>query len=501
MPTPRPLLVILGDQLFDPEHLSEWTHARIVMCEDLGLCTDVRHHQQKITMFLAAMRHHRDALVAAGFDVTYIPLDGAEGDLPYEEKLDRRLSEEAASEFVTFEVSDRPFESRLDAFCADRDLDWTVLETPGFVTPSDELDAQIDGDRKPFMARFYEWQRTRMNVLLEADGTPVGGRWSFDHDNRRKLPKSVEIPPLPTIEASEHVRDVAALVRDRFTDHPGDAGDVWLPVTRDGAIAWLDAFLHDRLTLFGDYEDAMATRDPFLFHSILSPLLNLGLVTPGECVERALAHAESTDVPINALEGFVRQMIGWREFIRGIYRIHGEQQRSANFWEAKRRLGAAWWNGTTGLDPLDHVIRTANRWGWTHHIERLMIAGNVMTLCGIAPEDSYRWFMELYVDSGDWVMIPNVHGMGIFSDGGVFATKPYICGSNYVRKMSDHRTGDWCEIMDGLYWSFVERNRPFFAGNPRMGMMVRQLDKLDPERRARIFAKAEAFIEETTVPG
>ena len=498
----RPLFVILGNQLFAPEHLKGWEHSRFLVAEDLGLCTYVRHHQQKIVLFLAAMRHHRDALRDRGLDVDYVELTDELGDAPYEEKLDAQLRRHPADELVTFEVEDRPFRERLDAFAEERGLTRTVLLSPMFLTPREEFAAYLEEAKgKPFMARFYERQRTRLGILVDEGGDPVGGRWSFDADNRRKLPKGVELPELPSPSRTEHVEAVIELVRDRFADHPGDARDFWLPPTRRSALAWLRRFLEERLELFGDYEDAMTTRGPFLFHGVLTPMLNLGLLTPGECIERALAYAEDADTRLNSLEGFVRQIIGWREFIRGIDAHFGEEQHQRNFWNADRHLGDAWFTGETGLAPLDHTIRTALRWGWTHHIERLMIAGNLMTLCGIHPHEAYRWFMELYVDSSDWVMGPNVYGMGIFSDGGIFSTKPYVCGSNYVLKMSDYAKGDWCETMDGLYWSFIARHRDFFASNPRLSMMPRQLDKMKPERKDRIFGLAGAFIARTTTGG
>jgi deoxyribodipyrimidine photolyase-related protein len=501
MPDPRPLFLVLGNQLFAPEHLAGHEHARFLMAEDLGLCTYARHHQQKIVLFLAAMRHHRDALRDRELDVHYTELTDPLGDAPYEDKLDAHLKQHPADELISFEIEDRPFAARIDAYAEQRGLRRTILPSPMFLTPRDEFAAYLKQAKgKPFMARFYQRQRTRLGILLDEDGGPVGGKWSFDHDNRRRIPRDIELPELPTPARTEHVDAVIELVRDRFPDHPGDANDFWLPVTRRSALAWLRRFLEERLELFGDYEDAMTRRDPFLFHSVLTPMLNLGLITPAECIERALAVAEDADTRLNSLEGFVRQIIGWREFIRGVDHHFGEQQHERNFFGAERRLTDAWFTGETGIDPLDHTIRTALRWGWTHHIERLMVAGNLMTLCGIHPHEAYRWFMELYVDSSDWVMGPNVYGMGIFSDGGIFSTKPYICGSNYILKMSDESKGDWCETMDGLYWSFIARHRAFFESNPRLSMMPRMLDKLADDRRDRIFGKAGAFIAAMTGP-
>jgi len=274
---------------------------------------------------------------------------------------------------------------------------------------------------------------------------------------------------------------------------------LWFPVTRSAALDWLDSFLTERLVLFGPYEDAISGRSRTVFHSVLSPSLNLGLITPHEVVDRAVTFAGDADVPLNSLEGFIRQVIGWREFVRGIYHEFGAMQKRSNFWGHQRTPGAGWYEGTTGVAPLDHAIQSAWDFGWDHHISRLMIVGNLMTLAEIAPPHAYRWFMEMYVDSADWVMTPNVFGMALFSDGGLFATKPYICGSNYLLKMSDFPRGDWCDVVDGLYWRFVEKHREFFSANPRLSMMPRTFDRLDMARKERILAAAEEFLATHTV--
>ena len=322
------------------------------------------------------------------------------------------------------------------------------------------------------------------------------GEWSFDADNRKKLPRNVQPPEMVWTTPGAHEKDVIELVRREFKDHPGDAREFCWPTTRSQAREWLDDFVANRLDDFGPYEDAISSRSVTVFHSVLSPCLNLGLLTPREVIDAALVRVD--EVPVQSLEGFVRQVIGWREFVRGVYRNYSEQQDASNFWSHEREMSPSWHDGTTGILPLDDAIRTAQRLGWTHHIPRLMVLGNLMTLCEIRPSSAHRWFMEMFVDSSEWVMGPNVYGMGLFSDGGIFATKPYICGSNYLLKMSDYKKGPWCEIVDGLYWRFIDKHREFFSGNPRLALMPRALDRLDSERRTRIFAAAEAFLEQHT---
>ncbi|MEM7683107.1 MAG: cryptochrome/photolyase family protein [Planctomycetota bacterium] len=517
MASTKRCFVVLGNHLFPWAEVRPHADAHFFMAEDYGLCTYARHHKQKIALFLAAMRGYRDELRAHGATVHYQSLDEQSGpqlQTKYETKLERYLDNTkslAVDELVHFEVEDKFFEDRLRDFAERKGLKQTVLPSPMFVTPREEFAAYLDESKgKPFMARFYERQRKRLGVMVDQDGKPEGGQWSFDADNRKKLPRKVSIPKTSWADPTDHVQAVKTLVAERFDDHPGTLDDFWLPTTRPQALAWLRAFLKDRFAEFGPYEDALSTRDPVLFHSALSPVLNLGLITPQEIVDRAVQHAEENDVPLNSLEGLVRQVIGWREFIRGVYRSFSDKQESKNRWGTERKMKPCWWTGDTGVRPLDDAICKCVRFGWAHHIERLMVLANAMNLCEVEPKQAHDWFMAMFVDSADWVMGPNVYGMGLMSDGGVFATKPYICGSNYLLKMSDYpkperrddpADPDWAQVFDGLYWRFVDKHREFFSSNPRMSMMARSLDKLDAERKGRIFAIAEAFIERTTEPG
>ncbi len=496
MSAPDSLLVILGSQLFEAQHLPPPDRVVVFMAEDLGLCTEVRHHQQKIVLFLSAMRAYADELTDAGYRLHYVRLD-ANDRTPYEDKLDAALATTGCTSLVHFEIEDKPMEARLRDFAAGRSLDRSELASPMFLCPRSTFADYARGKKRLLMGDFYKQQRRKLGLLLDDDGGPTGGRWSFDADNRKKLPKTIEPPPLAWPAPNDHVNDVIAAVTEHFQDHPGNAAEFRWPTTRGQAFAWLEDFIDQRLSQFGPYEDAMTHRSASVFHSALTPCLNLGLITPAEVIERVMSRAG--DVPLNSLEGFVRQVIGWREFVRGVYRQFSETQEERNFWQHDRDLTSAWYDGSTGIEPLDDTIRTAQRLGWTHHIPRLMVAANLMTLCEIRPRAAHRWFMEMYVDSAEWVMGPNVYGMGLFSDGGIFATKPYICGSNYLLKMSDYGKGPWCDVVDGLYWRFISRNREFFSGNPRLALMPRALDRIPVDRAGRIFTAAEEFIERCTV--
>lgn len=486
------LFITLGDQLYSPEHLPEGVD--VYMAEDHGLCTNVRHHQQKLVFFLAAMRSYADELNTAGHDVTYRTLDDKDK-TPYADDLLEYLRNSDYTALQSFEVEDRAARQMLDSVADDAGLDIEYLESPGFTCSRQTFADYADEKKRLHMADFYKQQRRDLFILMDGDD-PRGGKWSFDEDNRKKLPKDVEPPTIRSAQHTTHVKDVIELVSDRFSDHPGSTDDFWWPTTRKQAERWLNDFIDQRLADFGPYEDAMTTRSATVFHSALSPLINCGLLRASEVVD-AVVEA-SDDAPLQSVEGFVRQVIGWREFIRGVYHTHGEEQEKKNFFDHQRKLTDAWYSGETGIPPLDDAIHTAERLAWTHHIPRLMVLGNMMTLCEIEPTAVHTWFMEMYIDSADWVMGPNVYGMGIFSDGGLFATKPYVCGSNYWLKMSDYPKGDWCDTVDGLYWRFIDKHREFFSGNPRLALIASSLDRMKDERKDKIFTLANEFIEEMT---
>ena len=473
------------------------------MAEDLGLCTYFKHHKQKLVLFLAAMRSHADELREAGYTVEYHAFDlskAPEKKPKYLERFTAYLKEHDIQSVEHFEIEDRDFENAFERAVEKAGVATAEHASPMFLTSRELLEERL-GKGKPFMARFYEWQRKRLGILVDADGKPAGGKWSFDAENRKRLPKKIDLPEEPWAQPTQHVRDLIPWVNEHFAKHPGalDEKGWWIPTTREQAQQWLADFLEQRFYNFGDYEDAISQRGVILFHSALTMPLNMGLLTPQEIVDAALAYSQANRINLNSLEGFIRQIIGWREFIHGIDRQFGEKQDEENFFGHTRKLGKQWHAGTTGIPVLDDTISHLDQYGWCHHIERLMVLGNLMLLCEVDPKDAYEFFMEYFVDSSDWVMGPNVYGMALFSDGGIFATKPYISGSNYLIKMSDYPKGDWCDIVDGLYWRFVEKKQSYLKSNPRLSLMLGSLRKMDPARKEKIFTAAENFIAETTV--
>lgn len=484
------IFYIAGNQLFPPSQLAEFRQATFLMVESDACCRRLPFHQQKLALVLSAMREHARALEDKGYRVCYHRLE--EG-LSLEDALDRTARQANAGRLVHFDSEDRALVRTLARTAGRLKLKKLVRPSPMFLLDTATVDAYFAGNAQPRMSDFYRTQRRRLGVLMEGE-VPRGGRWSLDTDNRARLPARQAVPELPSLRRSASTRACLRQVAEGFPDHPGDAEALWLPADRAGANAWLEHFLEQRLIGFGTYEDALSTRSASLFHSVLSPLLNIGLITPAQVVDRTLAVADESRVPLNDLEGFLRQILGWREFVRGVYRHHRHTLRRRNVWGGQRVPAASWLAGETGLYPLDRAMGNAIDYGWNHHIERLMVIANLMNLTGIQPAAAYRFFMSYYVDAYDWVMVPNLFGMGLTSDGGIFATKPYLCGSSYIRRMSDYPKGAWMDVMDGLYWRFIGRHRPALSRNPRTAMAVRALDRLDRGRLRRILSAGEDFI-------
>ena len=490
------LFLILGNQLFNPKYLKKYSEHIFYMCEDFGLCTFQKHHKLKILLFLSSMRSYRDELKTKNFKIIYNDCQ-KDFKISYEKKLEKIIKEKKINEVTFFEIEDFFFAKRIKLFFKKKNIIFNEINSPMFLTSRDEFKKYLKGTKKPFMANFYKINRSKLDILMNKDGTPKGGKWSFDEENRKKLPENLEIPKKLKFKSSTHTEELKKFIEVNFKNHPGSTNNFWFPTTREYSQKLLDQFLKEKINLFGDYEDAVSRKSNILFHSALSPIINLGLIAPSEILEKVKKIEKK--VRINSLEGYLRQIIGWREFMRGIYQNFDKRLENTNFFNHKKKMKLSWYNGTTGLDPLDHSIKNALNYGWSHHIERLMILANIMNLCQIHPKEVYKWFMEMFVDSSDWVMAPNVYGMGLFSDGGIFATKPYICGSSYFLKMMDFKKGEWCNIMDGLYWNFINKNRKFFLKNPRLSMMVRVFDKMKNERKKIILKAAEKFVKQNTI--
>ncbi len=490
--------LIFPHQLFDP-HPALKKSRPVILIEDTLFFGDKdaspgRFHRQKIVLHRASMQAFATRLASRGYNVEVCSY---QRDKQVQVIL-RQLIQKGFQEFHFTEPGDFLLNKRIERFCENNDVVCQKYESPMFLTPPDWAEDHFGKRKKPFMAAFYKLQRQRMNILIDSNGEPTGGRWSYDDENRKPMPKrgGLDVPPEPSPQITDEVARAIADVESgpEFADYPGNAAKFAYATTHEAAEDWLEHFLNWRFDRFGPYEDAVSCKERVLFHSVLTPMLNIGLLTPNQIIERAMDFAAENDTPIQSVEGFVRQIIGWREFIFLMYRRHGVEMRNGNFFGHSRSIPASFWTGKTGIDPIDQTIHRILDHSYCHHIERLMLLGNFMLLCGFNPIEVNDWFHELFIDGYDWVMVPNVFGMSQFADGGIFTTKPYISGSNYVRKMSDYPKGEWCEVWDGLFWNFIDQHREFFLSQHRMSMMARQLDKMDAEKRRTHLEKANSFL-------
>ena len=493
------ILLILGNQLFPIEYIKRTKVNKVFMAEDFGLTTNHKHHKLKILMFLWSMRQYRENLIKNGYTVFYHSIDEKSFHDKYENKLLKVIKNHNIKKLKYFEIEDKDFEDKITNFVNQKNIDYQIFQSPMFLNSRKEFIEFAKEQKKLIrMSSFYQKMRTKMNILIDESNKPLGGKWSYDEDNRKKIPKNTLLPNIPNIKNHSDINSLKLKINSKFNDHPGSADNLWIPTNREESLRWLDNFFKEKFFNFGNYEDAIVSENNFLFHSAISPILNMGLLTPDEVIKKALNFANLNSIPINSLEGFIRQIIGWREFIRGIYHYKGEEEQTSNFWKHDRKLTDDWYNGTTGITPLDDAIKDCLKYGYTHHIPRLMVICNIMNISKINPNEIYKWFMEMFVDSSDWVMVPNVYGMGTFADGGIFATKPYSCGSNYMLKMSNYKKDEWCDIVDGLYWMFMSDNISFFKSNPRLAILVKSLERMNKERKDMIFKKALNFIERKT---
>lgn len=486
--------LILPHQLFlDNPILSK--ERPVVMIEESLFYNQYAFHKQKIAFMRGSMRSYCDFLTCAGYSVTYIEAYAPQADIRVwlSEAINNGLHQ-----LHLMDPVDNWLERRIKHFGATIDICW--YESQGFLNTKVELSSFFKPSKKKFFqTSFYKEERQKRNILMEEgdQSAPQGGQWTFDAENRQKFPKNAIVPKVNWPSKSAYHTEAEQYVTKYFGNNLGALGNEFVyPLDHATAELWLEDFLKYRFEYFGHYEDALVSQEHLLHHSLLSPLINNGLLRPQYVLERVLAYAKAAAIPINSTEGLVRQIMGWREFIRGVYQVRGSAERTTNFWGHKRKIPQSFYLGNTGLFPVDSVIKKLNKTAYAHHIERLMVMGNIMVLCEFDPDEVYRWFMELFIDAYDWVMVPNVYGMSLFADGGIMSTKPYISGSNYLMKMSDYPKGPWQDVWDGLFWRFMDKHRYFFLSNPRLAMLVRSLDKMKPETLALHLNNAQKFLDQ-----
>ena len=507
-PTHRTLRIVLGDQLSPGlSALDGLDPARdiVLMMEVAAEAEHVPHHPKKIAFLFAAMRHFADELARAGVAVDYVRLTDPANTGSFTGEVVRAVRRHGAGAVIATEPGEYRVAEAMAGWHAAAGVPVEIREDTRFLCSRRQFAAWAADRRTLRMEHFYRAMRRRHRVLLDDAGQPAGGRWNYDADNRRPLPANLPAPTPTPVVPDGITEEVLELVAERFGHHFGRLEPFGFAVTRCGAEAAFDRFVAEALPRFGDYQDAMRSSDPFLFHSVIALYLNAGLLDPLTVVRRVEQAWRAGTVPLNAAEGFIRQVLGWREYVRGIYWHFMPSYAETNALDAHNPLPDFYWTGDTELNCLAQVIGQTRDEAYAHHIQRLMVTGNFALLAGIAPAQVSEWYLAVYADAYEWVELPNTHGMALFADGGRMASKPYAASGAYIDRMSDYcrdcrydvrqKTGPEACPFNVLYWDFLMRNEGRLSGNPRLAMPYRTLARMDGDRRSRISADARRFLD------
>jgi deoxyribodipyrimidine photolyase-related protein len=501
------LRFILGDQLTcDISSLGglDAAHDVVLMVEVMAEATHVPHHKQKIAFIFSAMRHFAAELAAKGIRVDYVKLDDPESTGSFSGELARAVARHQPDKVIITEPGEWRVLAMMEDWREEMDIALHIRPDDRFIASRAEFASWADGRKSLRMEFFYREMRHKTGLLMEGDD-PAGGQWNFDQENRKRLPQGMPLPERRRFQPDAITREVLDLVETHFGGHFGDLEPFGWAVSRKDALSALEHFVTHCLGGFGDYQDAMKQGEPFMFHALISPYLNIGLLTPLEVCEAAEAAWKTGHAPLNAVEGFIRQIIGWREYVRGFYWHFMPDYVATNVLNASRPLPWFYWSGETDMNCLKQCIGDTKAHAYAHHIQRLMVLGNFALLAGLDPVQVEEWYLVVYADAYEWVELPNVHGMVLFADGGVLASKPYAASGAYIDRMSDYCGGcrfdpklksgpDACPF-NPLYWDFLSRNEASLARNPRMAMPYRTLQKMTAERRAEIASDAKAFLD------
>jgi deoxyribodipyrimidine photolyase-related protein len=502
----RNLIMVLGDQLTpDLSALKAGDPARdrVLMAEVMAEASYVRHHKKKIAFIFSAMRHFAEELRRLGWAVDYVMLDDPQNSGSFSGELARAVAMHRPDAILLTEPGEWRVSQMMSEWAATLGVPVTVLPDDRFVCSINEFAHWAEGRKQLRMEYFYREMRRKTGLLMDGD-QPEGGKWNFDAENRKPAAESMFMPTPFAASHDDITRDVLALVGTRFADHFGDLEPFTYAVTREGAEAALANFIAHALPHFGDYQDAMLEGQPFLYHAVIGQYLNCGLLDPLRVCQAVEIAYHDGGVPLNAAEGFIRQIIGWREYIRGIYWLKMPDYAGVNFFNHTRPLPAFYWTGETDMACLRAAITQTKQHAYAHHIQRLMVTGNFAMLAGIDPPALHEWYLSVYTDAYEWVELPNTIGMSQFADGGLLASKPYAASGAYINRMSNYcegcrydvklRTGSTACPFNALYWDFLSRHRDKLASNPRIGQMVRTYDKFSDDERARIAQSAAATI-------
>jgi len=501
------LRLILGDQLSHTiSSLSDYENGDLIwMCEVWDEASYVKHHKKKIAFIFSAMRHFAQDLKAKGYNIHYTKLDDPDNAGSFKGEIKRAINTYTPSEIIVTEASEYRVLKDIKSWQQEFNIPVTIRPDHRFLATHQEFQNWAEGRKQLRMEYFYHEMRKKYGILMNGD-KPEGGEWNYDSQNRKPPKEGLTIPPTYTSAPDQISRDCMELVAEKFPDHFGDLEPFHFAVTRDQALQALDQFINERLINFGDYQDAMVQGEPWMYHSHISFYINIGLLNPLECCERAEAAYHTGGAPLNAVEGFIRQIIGWREYIRGIYWLKMPEYEQSNFLEATRRLPSFFWDANTKMNCMRQCIIETKENAYAHHIQRLMVLGNFALIAGLHPDEVNEWYMIVYADAYQWVELPNVTGMILFADGGTLGSKPYAASGSYINKMSDYckncsysvtkKNGDKACPFNYLYWDFMLRNEDKLKGNPRIGFAYNTLSKMSTEKIQAIKDDSQRFFKE-----
>ncbi len=470
----------------------------LLFYEPLDTFYEIRHHKHKITLLISSLRKLVTKVKHTNILHHKITKKNNQN---LKDALFEIVDKNNINKIMVSKPSDFKIYKDLLFFSQSNNIELEILEDKKFISNVEDFTDWASDKKTRIQEYYYRWLRKKYNIFMNQEGKPIGDKWNFDKDNRKGIKQlKSDIPERKKLIPDQITFDAMVDVEECFPNSIGTLENFNWATTHEEAENLLDDFIERFLINYGAFQDAINKENTFMFHSLLSPYLNCGLLDPEICIQKAEKkyYESNGEIPINSVEGFIRQILGWREFIKGVYWENMPKYKNLNYWSHSLKLNDNWYEGDTGIPPLDDAIKESKKFAYSHHINRLMIIANLMNLTGIHPNEMYRWFMEMYIDAYDWVMVPNVYGMGSYADGGIFSTKPYICGSSYMLRMSNYSKGDWCDTVDGLYWRFVEKNIKFFESNPRLAVMTRSLTNMNKERKKTIFKSAEEFIERNT---
>ncbi len=505
----KSLILILGDQLtrnLKPLDLGDKSSDVVLMLEVQEEATYVKHHKKKIVFLFSAMRHFAKALENEGWDVDYVALDDQENLGNFNDEVRRALDRHTPERLVMTEPGEFRVREMINSWPDAFGIPVDIMADHRFIASHDEFRGWADGRKQLRMEYFYRLMRRKTGLLMNNEGEPEGGKWNFDSENRKPPKGEMSFPTPLKVKPDAITQEVINLVGERFSDHFGDLEPFWFGVTEADAKKAFDVFIDAALPKFGDYQDAMLEDQRFLYHAVISHYINAGLLNPLDVCQHIADEYTAGRVPLNAAEGFIRQIIGWREYVRGIYWLKMPGYLDQNFFGASKSLPDFYWTADTQMACLRAAVTQTKEEAYAHHIQRLMITGNFALIMGVDPKQVHEWYLAVYADAYEWVELPNTLGMSQFADGGLLGSKPYASSGNYINKMSNYckncrydvkqKTGDDACPFNPLYWDFMIRNRKKLNGNPRLGQIYRNWDRMDIVKQTAYLATAKKFLDE-----